>query len=91
MEITQELQESAHSDAITIAPLMSQIEKRQKSVAVETYGRTQPLRDCVSDIVFNESSTPDELTHVQGELRRLSRLVKSVVKTRTQENNIETN
>jgi len=53
------------------------VEKKKKSVAVDVYLKTQPIRDCVSDIVLKEDVSISELLHVQGELRRLSRLVKS--------------
>lgn len=52
------------------------IEKKQKSLSTELYTKTQPLRDFVEVTLGNEA-TPEELAHVQSELRRLSRLVKA--------------
>ena len=60
------------------------VEKKQKSLTVAIYSKTQPIRDCVSNIVLDENSTPDELAHVQGELRRLSRLIKKTRKKQDQ-------
>jgi len=52
------------------------IEKKKKSLTVDLYVATQPIRDCVSALVFGVNVAPETLEHVQGELRRLSRLVK---------------
>jgi len=52
------------------------IDKKKKSLSTDVYTKTQPLRDCVSELVIHGDPTPEELAHVQGELRRLSRLVK---------------
>ena len=61
------------------------VNKKKKSLNVELFTKTQPIRDAVSAIAFDEATTPEEMTYVQNELRRLSRLVKKARTTQTQE------
>lgn len=52
------------------------VDKKKKSVSVDLYTKGEPIRSAVSEIVFADDVTEEELTYVQNELRRLSRVVK---------------
>jgi hypothetical protein len=54
----------------------SPVEKKKKGISSELYNQTQPIRNTVTEVVFADDVTPETLAYVQGELRRLSRVVK---------------
>jgi len=62
------------SDTTTEVP--TGVEKKKKGVDANLYIQTQPIRNTVSEVVFADDVTPETLAYVQGELRRLSRVVK---------------
>lgn len=59
------------------------VNKKKKGVNVDLFTKTQPIRDAVSAIAFDDATTPEEMAYVQNELRRLSRLVKKTLKSPT--------
>ena len=56
------------------------VDKKKKGINKELFEKTQPIRDVVSEAVFNENADAEELAYVQSELRRLSRVVKKARK-----------
>lgn len=52
------------------------VNKKKKGVNVDLFTKTQPIRDAVSAIAFDDATTMEEMSYLQNELRRLSRLVK---------------
>lgn len=54
----------------------SPVDKKKKGVPAALYIQTQPIRNTVEEVVFADDVTPETLAYVQGELRRLSRVVK---------------
>ena len=61
------------------------VNKQKKGINAKLFTKTQPIRDAVSAIAFDEATTPEEMAYVQNELRRLSRLVKKARKNQTEE------
>tara|TARA_B100000767_G_C19457142_1_gene406551 strand:+ start:113 stop:325 length:213 start_codon:yes stop_codon:yes gene_type:complete len=54
----------------------SPVDKIKKGVSSELINRAQPIRTTVEEMAFSEEASPESLAYIQGELRRLSRLVK---------------
>ena len=63
----------------------SLVDKKKKGVSQELYIQTQPIRNTVGAIVFEDDVTQETLAYVQGELRRLSRVVKKARQNASEE------